>query len=193
MVIKKVSYRKEGPHHGGLFVTAPIKKGEVAAVFDGQYCEWGDTTLNLPNDPPVFLRDHAIQYCFGKSRDSAEGLGRCANHSCSPNCGIQNYFEIVAMRDLAVGEEVMWDYAMTECNDWLMTCLCGSPRCRGLITGYRNLEPSLREEYAGFISEWLIKAEIPYEGPARMPIIEPVELFVMPLETEDGDPLARVS
>lgn len=169
MGFTKVCYRKDGLHFGGLFVIEPIKKGEVVAMFDGNYYEWGETTLNLPNDPPIYLRDHAIQYGPGISRDSGEGLGRWANHSCSPNCGIQNYFEIVAMRDLEIGEEITWDYAMTECNDWVMTCRCGSKRCRKLITGYKNLPPLFRNEYGDFVSQWLRDADIPFEGEAEKP------------------------
>ncbi len=73
------------------------------------------------------------------------------------------------MRPIANGEQITWDYAMTENNDWFMICRCGSPRCRKMITGYRNLPPELREAYKGFISQWLIDAEVPYEGPAKLP------------------------
>ena len=72
------------------------------------------------------------------------------------------------MEDIPKDSEVAWDYAMTENNDWFMVCHCGAPECRKLITGYRNLPPDFRARYKGFISQWLIDAGIPYEGPAAV-------------------------
>jgi hypothetical protein len=162
----KVEYRKQNRWGGGLYTREPIQCGEVVASFDGSVYQWGHTVEVLSNDPPLYIRDHAIQFGPGISRDSAGGLGRYANHSCAPNCGIKDFFNIVAMVDLPVDTEITWDYAMTENNDWLMICNCGAPGCRKLITGYRNLPPEVRTSYTGFISQWLVDAQIHYEGPA---------------------------
>jgi SET domain-containing protein len=167
MTQQKVEYRKQNRWGGGLYAREPICRGEVVARFDGDVYEWGESVELLPNDPPLFLRDHVIQFGVGISRDSAAGMGRYANHSCRPNCGIKNLFEIVAMENIPQDTEITWDYAMTENNDWFMTCRCGDPECRKLITGYRNLPPEIRTKYTGFISEWLIRSDIPYEGPAQ--------------------------
>ena len=169
MMHLKVEYKKQNRWGGGLYTREPIKRGEVVASFDGLIYQWGYTVETLSNDPPLYIRDHAIQFGPGISRDSAAGLGRYANHSCSPNCGIKELFNIVAMVDIPVDTEITWDYAMTENNDWFMTCSCGSPRCRKLITGYRNLPPEFRADYTGFISQWLVDAQIPFEGHAIPP------------------------
>jgi hypothetical protein len=85
-------------------------------------------------------------------------MARYINHSCEPNCGIKGLFKIVAMRDIDVGEEVTWDYEMTEDSDvWRMQCHCGSENCRGEIGAYRNMPQETREKYRGYISEWLLK------------------------------------
>jgi hypothetical protein len=167
MMNLKVEYRTQNKWGGGLYTRTAVKAGEVLASFDGLIYQWGYTVETLSNDPPLYIRDHAIQFGPGISRDSALGLGRYANHSCSPNCGIKDNFNIVAMVDLPADTEIKWDYAMTENNDWFMTCYCGSPRCRKSVTGYRNLPPEIRAEYAGFISQWLVDANIAYEGPAE--------------------------
>ena len=169
MIRYPVEYRTSQNFGGGLFATSTIEPGRIVASFDGKYWDWNDSVTDLPNDAPDYTRDHTIQYAPGKSRDSADGLGRYANHSCDPNCGIKNYFDLVAMKPIAVGEQITWDYAMTENNDWFMLCRCGAPRCRKLITGYRNLPPEFREAYKGFVSQWLIDADISYEGPAHTP------------------------
>lgn len=168
MPLQRIEYRKDHQLGGGLFALTPFRAGEVVAQFDGEFYDWGTDLLSIPNDPPLYARDHAIQYAPGKSRDSAKSLARCANHSCSPNCGIKDLFNIVTMVEIPVGTELTWDYAMSENNDWFMTCACGAPNCRRAITGYRNLPPEFRLRYTGFISQWLIDADIPYEGPAEL-------------------------
>jgi uncharacterized protein len=168
MVNLRVEYRQQNRWGGGLYARQPIRRGEVVARFDGAVYEWGKSVEALSNDPPLFLRDHVIQFGEGISRDSGEGLGRYVNHSCHPNCGIKNLFDIVAMEDIPKDAEITWDYAMTENNDWFMVCHCGEPECRKLITGYRNLPPDFRTRYKGFISQWLIDAGIAYEGPATV-------------------------
>jgi hypothetical protein len=88
------------------------------------------------------------------------------NHSCEPNLGFDatgQYF--VALRDLAVGEEVFFDYSTSEDEaGWRVPCSCGSPRCRGAITGFRDLPatekarllpiclPYLREAYGAALN-----------------------------------------
>jgi SET domain-containing protein len=78
------------------------------------------------------------------------------NHSCDPNCGIHDRFKIVAMRDIAPGEEVTWDYGMTENYIWRMKCTCGSPLCRKTIGSYKTMPRAIRKKYKGYISEWLL-------------------------------------
>ncbi len=159
----KVAYRRGGRYGGGLYALERINRGEIIASFDGDFYEWIGSTLDLPNDPPQFTRDHALQYGPGKSRDS-NGFARFANHSCNPNCGIQNLFDIVAMVDILRDEEISWDYAMSEDNDWVMHCLCRAPSCRRLIRGYSYLPEDRRKAYTGFISEWLTTSHRPFLG-----------------------------
>ncbi len=79
------------------------------------------------------------------------------SHSCEPNCGIKNKTVLVAMRKIKKGEELSYDYDMTENSDWSMECSCGKPSCRKIIRGYRYLPEEKRKEYNGYISEWLKK------------------------------------
>jgi uncharacterized protein len=57
------------------------------------------------------------------------------NHSCEPNLGPQGQIVFVAIRDIAAGEELTIDYAMTDDEPYEMECQCGSETCRKLITG----------------------------------------------------------
>jgi SET domain-containing protein len=148
---KKAEVRKSGNKGKGIFAKKLIKKGERIASFDGQIYEyehrWND-----------YLRNHTIQFEKRRWRDS-KGIAVFINHSCEPNCGVKNLFDIVAMRDIKKDEEITWDYEMTEANPiWKMKCRCKTPSCRGVIGNYKNMPPATRKKYKGFISQWLIDA-----------------------------------
>ena len=67
---------------------------------------------------------------------------RFINHSCGPNCEAvddKKRIYIEAIRDIAEGEELTYDYAYerdgTEDEAWekLYMCKCGAATCRGTI------------------------------------------------------------
>jgi SET domain-containing protein len=145
-------------HYGlALFTVSPIVKDEVIVVFEGLVYE-AESASALPNEPPDYVKNHAIQIGPTTFRDST-GAGRYLSHSCEPNCGVKGENRIVAMRDISAGEELSFDYAMTEDSDWTMQCDCGSDLCRGIVTGYRDLPAEFRARYEGYISSWLTGSE----------------------------------
>jgi len=134
----------------GVFAVEAIEPGDLIASFDGQrFASCDDDQL------PPSAWYHAIQYGPNCVRDSA-GIARVVNHSCEPNCGIRRLFDIVCMKPIAPGEEVFWDYAMSENSDWAMDCVCGTPSCRKKIIGFRGLDDQKIAEYEGYISAWLV-------------------------------------
>lgn len=136
----------------GLFAKEDIKQGELIAEFDGQiYIDKEYDGLDKE------LEDHVVQFAKDKWRDS-KGVARWINHSCDPNCGVRNLFQIVAMRDIGAGEELAWDYEMTENWEWRMRCGCGTQSCRKIIGAYGNMPQEIREKYKGYISEWLVNS-----------------------------------
>ena len=145
----KVILRGTKRYGKGVFAIKAIKKGEVISAFDGQiyegdYQPWTDDLYN-----------HTIQFARELWRDS-KGVARWINHSCDPNCGIKALFKVVAMRDIKKGEEITWDYEMTEKNPhWKMKCRCGSELCRKIIGNYKNMPKSIRKKYGKYISAWL--------------------------------------
>jgi SET domain-containing protein len=147
---RKVIVRRTKKYGKAVFAQQTIRKGEVIAAFDGPFYDddfdqWTEDLLN-----------HAIQYAKTDWRDS-KGIARWINHSCEPNCGIKDYFKVVAMRKIEKGEQITWDYEMTEKNDtWKMKCRCGSPGCRKIIGNYKNMPRQIRKKYAGYISDWLL-------------------------------------
>ena len=66
-------------------------------------------------------------------------------------------FILITMRNVVYGEELTWDYDMTENSDWRMECRCGALNCRKTVGAF-SLLPLLKiKEYEGYISPWLIK------------------------------------
>lgn len=70
------------------------------------------------------------------------------NHSCDPNLWWIDAYTLVARRPITVGEEVTSDYATSSgIAAFAMACSCGSPLCRGVITGEDWRRPELRARY----------------------------------------------
>ena len=77
------------------------------------------------------------------------------NHSCDSNMWMKDEVTLIARRDIAAGEEVTMDYAMHFADpNWTMrnTCSCGSPLCRGTITGRDWMLKELQERYRDHFS-----------------------------------------
>jgi SAM-dependent methyltransferase len=84
------------------------------------------------------------------------------NHSCEPNCGIllpldATELRVVALRVIEPGEELTTDYATHDYEIRFMPerCSCGSPLCRGRITGYRDLPAERRAAYGRHVAAYL--------------------------------------
>ena len=111
---------------------------------------------------------HDLHVIFGRPVESF-------NHSCEPNCGILlprdgSPAEVRAMRPVAEGEELTFDYASFEDDIQHMPgpCLCGSRRCRGKISGYHALPADRREAYGVYIAEYLREAESALAAPSAV-------------------------
>jgi len=67
------------------------------------------------------------------------------NHSCEPNTAYKG-LNVIALRNIKKGEELTLDYAsFLDENMEPFQCQCGSPKCRGLITGTPNNSVTERE------------------------------------------------
>jgi len=133
----------------GIFAIEPIKKGELAAVFGGVVYEW-DAFIHLP-DRERSLCIQVEDRHFLVPEHIAEG--DYVNHSCTPNAGLSGQIGLVAMRDIKVGEEVCFDYAMSDTMPYdEFECACGSTNCRGKVTGNDWQLPELQKRYAGYFS-----------------------------------------
>ncbi len=133
----------ESPIHGlGLFAGEPIAPGVLVARLGGSVTD--DAGL-AALEPPY------SSIALGPGRhlviDPADPI-RYGNHSCDPNLWMSGAFDVTVRRAIKAGEELTIDYAtQTGPEDWEMPCRCGSPQCRGRVTGGDWRVPSLRAAY----------------------------------------------
>ena len=118
-------------HSVGVYTTTPIRKGSRVVEYAGPRMS--------PEEADRLYDGASRTYLYGledgKTIIDGEGLGAFLNHSCDPNCEIdeiKNRVWIFAMRDIAAGEELVWDYNLYD-DEAPADCHCGSPKCRGTM------------------------------------------------------------
>ena len=168
---------RPAPKKGGMGVYAcdPIRRGEVVAM-------WGGRVIPVEE---IYRYDEELRRYLIQVE---EGLfltpswptepAEYFNHSCDPNTGLSGQSALVAMRDIEAGEEVCFDYAMSESHPLFeFDCCCGTALCRGRMGAedWRNRELQIR--YAGYFSPYLqrrIEALRRIEPVAPLPELEVV-------------------
>lgn len=129
----------------GAFATRRIRKGARIAEYTGERISQEEADARY--DDAAMERHHTFLFNVDEHTvvDGAHGgnESRFINHSCAPNC--QAFIEeddrifIYALRDIAPGEELLYDYGyertedMDEEDELLYVCRCGAPNCRGTI------------------------------------------------------------
>ncbi len=112
----------------GVVATRPFAADELIAEVDG--VAWRDAD-NLDDRYSLWVDD-------GLYFDMVDQT-RWINHCCDPNASVETgvlptgeiWARIVALRSIAVGEEIAYDYAFPA--HLAEPCRCGSPLCRGMI------------------------------------------------------------
>ena len=151
----KVEKRQSRIEGRGLFAVAPIARGELVVmkgghVFDRTRRDVLDETLG-----PAEIQIGDDLFIGPVLAEEREGAMMHLNHSCEPNVGIQGQIAFHAMRSIEAGEELSFDYATGDDEDWVMDCRCGAASCRGTVTGQDWLMPELQAKYAGWFSHYL--------------------------------------
>jgi hypothetical protein len=77
------------------------------------------------------------------------------NHSCEPNCGFSNSITLVALRDIEVGEELVFDYAFCEIYQKGFDCKCGTNNCRKRITANDWKLAKIQKKHIKYFSPYL--------------------------------------
>lgn len=138
----------------GSCALEPIAAGETVAAFGG-HCLSGAALGEGRSHPPHAVQiDEDVFLVAGPDTPARDLVA----HSCSPNCGIVGGVLVVAMRDIAAGETLSFDHAMTMgCELDAFACACGAATCRQLVTGRDWMLPELQIAYRGYFSAYLAK------------------------------------
>ena len=90
---------------------------------------------------------------------------RYINHCCQPNTYVKTVNGkrlVIALRDLAAGEEITYDYCINSGGDTVWTCHCGAERCRHTIhSDFFHLPLELQLEYLPLLDDWFREERAP--------------------------------
>jgi SET domain-containing protein len=145
---------KPSPIHGtGTFTTSNISAGEVVWIFGGTLFAREDIDVGRSNKQTLMQIDDGLW--LGNWVDEPLSDDYFINHSCDSNLWMKDEVTLVARRDISAGEEATMDYSMHFADPgWTMrnVCSCGSPLCRGTITGRDWMLKDLQERYRDHFS-----------------------------------------
>lgn len=142
------------PHKGGhaVFARRSIRAGELLAVFGGDVVPGAELSRAGPALRRLSLQIDEDLYVVS----GVEGPGDWFNHSCEPNAGLRGQLSLVALRPIKRGEEVCYDYAMSDGTSYdEFPCACGASLCRHRVTGDDWRLPELWARYEGHFSPYL--------------------------------------
>jgi uncharacterized protein len=136
----------------GLFARERVARGELLVVFAGSVLE-GEDLADLPADKRrLVLQVDENHYLLSE----VEGWADWVNHCCQPNAGLRGQVTLVAMRDIEAGEEICYDYAMSDGSSYDgFECHCQAPGCRRRVSGDDWMLDELWERYRGHFSPYL--------------------------------------
>jgi SET domain-containing protein len=124
--------RSSSIHAAGCYTTRAVKKGVRICEYDGPRF--------TKDEADERYKDRFITYLFSCGDDGMviDGFGTAMfiNHSCDPNCETEDVggrIFVMAIRDIAPGEELTYEYHLYDSDDEEGTCHCGAAQCRGTM------------------------------------------------------------
>ncbi len=144
----------------GVYACADIAKGDRLAIFGGDILTI-DETLKLPEQfrfYPLQIEERFMLYM--RNPQCPEDTDYF-NHSCSPNAGLRGQIFLTAMRDIAIDEEITFDYCMSlsefSGSSFVIEfdCSCGALECRGRVTQKDWRISELQKRYKGYFSLYI--------------------------------------
>ncbi len=137
----------------GVFATEDVAAGTMCMVFGG-YVTPGEVFRQLPDERQHHsfqIGDDLFMACHEELND-----GDLVNHSCDPTLWFIGEITLLAMRDIAEGEQLTFDYATCDSQPYdEFECECGSPNCRVKVTGEDWMRRDLQDRYRGHFSPYL--------------------------------------
>ena len=131
-------------HAAGCYTTEPIAKGTRIVEYTGQHI--------TKDEADERYKDSIVTYLFGLGDGTnvidGHGAAMFVNHSCDANCETderRGRVFIKAIRDIAAGEELVYDYNLYDGDEDPATCNCGAAKCRGSMYSVDELKKRAKE------------------------------------------------
>ncbi len=121
--------RSSAIHAAGCYTMTPIRKGARVVEYTGPRIAKDVADEKYEKSPTTYL------FGVGDGTMVIDGHGTAMfiNHSCDPNCETEEMDRrvwIKAIRNIAAGEELTYDYRLYDGDDDEARCNCGSKNCR---------------------------------------------------------------
>jgi SET domain-containing protein len=130
--LPRLLIRSSAIHAAGCYTMDPIRRGARVIEYDGPRLS------KKQADDRYADRDITYLFGVGGKGEVIDGFGTSMfiNHSCAPNCETTERDErifINAIRDIAAGEELLYEYNLYDSDEDNCNCYCGAPQCRGTM------------------------------------------------------------
>ncbi len=128
--MKKLYVAKSKINGTGLFSSQQYRKGDFIEYIHGEKVLIKNFNRKISERTVNWIG--ASRYTWINTDNSNF---RFINHSCEPNVAIKGERTVYALRHIHIGEEILMDYSLTECEEgWsIVNCNCGSKTCRKKI------------------------------------------------------------
>ena len=141
---RRIQVRRSGIHGKGVYAVQDIAAGDTVIEYVGEIISWEEAQARHPHDPAN--PNHTFYFHIDEDRviDALYGgnSSRWINHACNPNCEADEQdgrIFIKALRDIAAGEELNYDYGLiieeryTKKLKAEYPCWCCAATCRGTL------------------------------------------------------------
>jgi hypothetical protein len=135
--------RSSSIHAAGVVTLDPIARGRRILEYDGPRIPKNVADDRYAERPVTYL------FSIDGTEDVIDGFSAAmfVNHSCAPNCETEEHngrVYIKAVRDIAPGEELVYEYNLHDSDDESADCYCGAPKCRGTMFSDEELKRRAR-------------------------------------------------
>jgi SET domain-containing protein len=142
--LPRLIIRSSDIHAAGCFTLDRIAKGARVLEYTGERITKAQGDDRYEGRPFTYL----FGIGDGDVVIDGHGMAMFVNHSCDPNCETEEEdgrVFIEALRDIAPGEELTYDYFLYDGEDDA-PCFCGSKSCRGSMYSPEELRKKRRAE-----------------------------------------------
>jgi uncharacterized protein len=124
-----------------IVINKELAEGEIICRFTGKPIDY-QKTLNLGDKESFALQVEKDVYLY------LEEPYRYFNHSCEPNCGLNEKLDLIAIQNIAKNDELCYDYSTTMLeHHWNMQCECRRESCRNIIGDFDKIPKEIQQKY----------------------------------------------